>query len=386
MTSGTSSGGTTSATAAEEPFNEIKSLLFSSSSSSSMDISYTLSILHKALSHPRIFAGYAELHSHPLINETLSKSKLGTQMLNTLQLFAFGVYEDYVKAAEQNKYCPLSAQEVMKLRVLSVITLVQSSCNGGSDEITLGAKKMKKKRSIKKGSNSSSSCVPYKQLYQSLDIPTTDIRQLEDVLIHSIYTHAILGKLDQKNMCLRILPSSSSSTSGFIICASRDVDVEQDVPRMIGVLEEFYKRGEALLSTLETCAEKGRNVREEDYQYWMNVEQRITKNRIKVSKNLSMAASCGGGKGKGAGASGGMMLAEEGIMAAAEGAGAGGVGVWTNFLESSGGDGRAVAAAVAAGASSNTRGRQSKRSRGVGGGGGAPSAPGPTGGGAYGRF
>eukprot|EP00957_Ditylum_brightwellii_P113259 8636460-Ditylum_brightwellii.AAC.1 len=95
---------------------------------------------------------------------------------------------------------------------------------------------------------------------------------------------------------------------------------------MIGVLEEFYKRGEALLSTLETCAKKGRNVREEDYQYWMNVEQRITKNRIKVSKNLSMAASCGGGKGKGAGASGGMMLAEEGIMAAAEGAGAGGVG------------------------------------------------------------
>lgn len=90
---------------------------------------------------------------------------------NTLNLFAYGTYKQYLENKE--KLFDLTPIQKKKLQHLTIVTL---------------ATKLK--------------CIPYSVLLEELDVK--NVRDLEDLIIEAVYADIIHGKLDQKNSQLEV--------------------------------------------------------------------------------------------------------------------------------------------------------------------------------------
>ncbi|XP_012228241.1 COP9 signalosome complex subunit 7 isoform X2 [Linepithema humile] len=93
------------------------------------------------------------------------------QYWNTLNLFAYGTYRDYLENKE--KVLELTPTQKKKLQHLTIVTLATKN-----------------------------KCIPYSVLLEELDIK--NVRDLEDLIIEAIYADIIHGKLDQKNSQLEV--------------------------------------------------------------------------------------------------------------------------------------------------------------------------------------
>ena len=89
----------------------------------------------------------------------------------TLQLFAYGTYQDFV--AEPANYIDLSEAMRTKLRQLSIVTLAATN-----------------------------KIISYAVLRRELELDS--VRALEDLIIETIYAGLLVGKLDQKSEVFRI--------------------------------------------------------------------------------------------------------------------------------------------------------------------------------------
>lgn len=90
---------------------------------------------------------------------------------NTLNLFAYGTYKQYLENKDQ--LLELTPVQKKKLQHLTIVTLATKS-----------------------------KCIPYSILLQELDIK--NVRDLEDLIIEAIYADIIHGKLDQRNSQLEV--------------------------------------------------------------------------------------------------------------------------------------------------------------------------------------
>ncbi|XP_012269095.1 COP9 signalosome complex subunit 7b isoform X2 [Athalia rosae] len=90
---------------------------------------------------------------------------------NTLNLFAYGTYKEYLENRE--KLFELSPTQKKKLQHLTIVTLATKS-----------------------------KCIPYSVLLEELDVK--NVRDLEDLIIEAVYADIIHGKLDQKNSQLEV--------------------------------------------------------------------------------------------------------------------------------------------------------------------------------------
>jgi len=126
------------------------------------------SIIKQVLSHRNIFV-FGEFLTIPSV-QALRESEF-FKSFNTLELFAYGSYSDYKNQPE--KYLELNEMEQTKLRQLSIITI------GNQNKI-----------------------IPYSTLQNELHLD--NIRILEDLIIESIYSGILTGKLDQRAGLLRV--------------------------------------------------------------------------------------------------------------------------------------------------------------------------------------
>ncbi|CEG37106.1 proteasome component region pci domain-containing protein [Plasmopara halstedii] len=85
-----------------------------------------------------------------------------------LRIFCFGTYSDYIE--RKDELPDLTPQQVNKLRKLSAVSLAHRFKN-----------------------------IPYDIMVQELGVST--VREVEDILIDTIYSGLIQGKLDQKSRC-----------------------------------------------------------------------------------------------------------------------------------------------------------------------------------------
>ncbi|KAJ8676207.1 hypothetical protein QAD02_011993 [Eretmocerus hayati] len=90
---------------------------------------------------------------------------------NTLNLFAYGTYKQYLE--NKSQVLELNAVQKKKLQHLTIVTLATKS-----------------------------KCIPYSTLLEELDIK--NVRDLEDLIIEAVYADIIHGKLDQKNSQLEV--------------------------------------------------------------------------------------------------------------------------------------------------------------------------------------
>ena len=194
-------------------------------------------LINQVLSQPKIYAGFADLLHMPHISTLLSTNTSDVAFLHTLELFAYGVYDDYLskQSQESGYYLSLTDVQLLKLKQLTIVTIISSSAH------------------------TTKPYIPYQTLYDKLHI--TSIRELEDLLMECIYSNIIVGKCDQRTMCF----ISTGST------ISRDIKLEY-VNGYINKLKVWKNNTKSLLDILEhTCNNASHNRMIED-EFWNRVD------------------------------------------------------------------------------------------------------------------
>jgi len=181
-------------------------------------------LVRQALEHSSIFV-FGELLDCPNVQALEGLAPDGPRMLELLRIFAYGTYPDYqARAAELPELTPAQRR---KLQLLTVVSLAAKD-----------------------------KCIKYADLQQALDVHSG--RELEDLIIEAVYSHLVVGKMDQEHQCL-IVES----------CASRDCR-PQDIDYIIETLTAWQESAEKVLVSLDdtvqhvnTSAERNKAAREE---------------------------------------------------------------------------------------------------------------------------
>ena len=127
-----------------------------------------LELVKQAIETPGVHV-FGELLDMPNIKEL--ENGPHAEYWNTLNLFAYGTYKEYLK--NKSQVLELTSVQKKKLQHLTIVTLATKS-----------------------------KCIPYSILLEELDIK--NVRDLEDLIIEAVYADIIHGKLDQKNSQLEV--------------------------------------------------------------------------------------------------------------------------------------------------------------------------------------
>ncbi|CCI39386.1 unnamed protein product [Albugo candida] len=147
-----------------------------------------------------------------------------------LQIFAFGTYHDYER--QRQELPQLTPAQELKLRKLSVVSLAQHNKD-----------------------------LPYEVLMGALNVNT--IRALEDVLIDTIYSGLVQGKLDQKTKSMRVT-----------YAIARDVQ-SHDIALMRKKLKEWQSKASAVCEQIELILSRATKSVEENIAREENIHFKI---------------------------------------------------------------------------------------------------------------
>uniref|UniRef100_V9IH90 COP9 signalosome complex subunit 7 n=1 Tax=Apis cerana TaxID=7461 RepID=V9IH90_APICE len=201
-----------------------------------------IELIKQAVETPGVHV-FGELLDMPNIKELENGPYV--QYWNTLNLFAYGTYKEYLE--NKDKVLELTPTQKKKLQHLTIVTLATKS-----------------------------RCIPYSVLLEELDIK--NVRDLEDLIIEAIYADIIHGKLDQKNSQLEV------DYAGL----GRDVR-----PADTGVVAETLAAWGQACDTVLACIEEQvtrANVEKQKATYH---KERIQRDIANIKKSL--AAQAGGG-------------------------------------------------------------------------------------------
>lgn len=193
-------------------------------------------LIIRATSAPNTFI-FAELLATPQI-QSLSTSEEYSSHLSLLQIFSYGTYADYTLTTGLPT---LNEAQTLKLRQLSFLTLANDPLN-----------------------------LTYNALISSLGLQNP--RELEDLVISTIYAGLITGTLDPYNQVITI-----SSISPL-----RDLPPDS-VPAMLSTLKEWSSRCVSTLADLErqiaTIKSEAARRQKEDKEWSLHVEKLLDTNK-----------------------------------------------------------------------------------------------------------
>mmetsp|Transcript_16806 Transcript_16806/g.27797 ORF Transcript_16806/g.27797 Transcript_16806/m.27797 type:complete len:264 (-) Transcript_16806:686-1477(-) len=163
-----------------------------------------VAIIQQAISTPGLFV-FGELLDQPSIQE-LDSNPETKPAYSLLRLFAHGTFAEY--KANMHLFPPLTPQQIIKLKQLTIVSL-----------------------------SAEHKILPYDVLLQQIDI--SNVRELEDLIIDSIYQGMIRGKLDQRYKHLEVQ---------FAI--GRDLRPGQ-MEQIMATIQTWVETSETLLRTIE---------------------------------------------------------------------------------------------------------------------------------------
>ncbi|KAI0327314.1 hypothetical protein GY45DRAFT_1257316 [Cubamyces sp. BRFM 1775] len=200
-------------------------------------------LVQDATSTPGVFV-FGELLEQPNVQE-LAGNEQHSRFYSLLQLFAYRTYADYIQ--HKDSLPPLNDAQIVKLKQLSLVSLAQDS-----------------------------RILPYEMLLRVLDMPT--VRDLEDLIIDSIYLDIVRGKLDQKEgqfeveytmgrdlepgkleQLLASLQNWASTTASVL--ATLDQKLTELSTRSITAKKEKEQYDKAYQATLKEVADKQKEAR-----------------------------------------------------------------------------------------------------------------------------
>lgn len=197
------------------------------------------SLITQVLDHPTVHV-FAELLDMPNVKE-LEGSPSTAPSLELLKIFAYGTWKDY--RTRQSELPALTAQQATKLKRLTIISLA-----------------------------SQTAMLPYEVLMRELEI--SSVRELEDLLIESIYQGLVSGRLDQEAAHIQVFS-----------CAGRDVHPDELLP-LTNTLLEWHANATGLIGQVST--ELGRFVSQADdaKQAQLDLDAKIDKVKAQTRASL----------------------------------------------------------------------------------------------------
>ncbi|XP_063384145.1 COP9 signalosome complex subunit 7b [Cydia fagiglandana] len=170
---------------------------------------------------------------------------------NTLNLFAYGTYKDYLD--NKSDYLELTPVQCKKLQHLTIATLATQE-----------------------------KLIPYSVLLKELDIK--NVRDLEDLIIEAIYADIIHGKLDQE--CKRVEVD---------VALGRDARLE-DASAIADVLADWCNSCEAVLSSVDRHIQRANHHKQRAIRHQQTIEQEIMflKKTLKPQADTEDSASGAG--------------------------------------------------------------------------------------------
>ncbi|ETN63248.1 COP9 signalosome complex subunit 7 [Anopheles aquasalis] len=186
-----------------------------------------LELIKQVLEAPGVHV-FGELLAMPNIEEL--QNGPNANYYNTLNLFAYGTYRQYMENEAQ--LIQLTPAMRKKLQHLTIVSLA-----------------IKNK------------CIPYSELLEELDIK--NVRILEDLIIEAIYADVIHGKLDQKNKQLE---------TDYAI--GRDIR-KGDVTEIVSTLQQWSDSCETILSCLEAQIDRANAEKRKRVKHKEQIEQEI---------------------------------------------------------------------------------------------------------------
>jgi len=221
-------------------------------------------LIGKALSQSNLFF-FGELFELEPVKR-LKNSPTSSKWYHLLELFAYGTYRDYL--AQKEHLPELSPPQIKKLRQLTLVSLA-----------------------------SKTKILPYNFLLEELGL--NNVRELEDLIIDSIYLGLIHAKLDQKHSRLEL-----------DYAVGRDVTVQQ-IDQMISHFHGWCTRSEQLLQSLDQKMEyiQQKNQEMKDHQKTFEQQQEMVRMKIKASEEaMTSGQSLGTMSGVNSGSLGGGSL------------------------------------------------------------------------------
>ncbi len=165
-------------------------------------------LIQQVLSSSKVYV-FSELLCIPSIQNLRNDTTI--KLYSTLELFAYGTYEEYV--TNSSSYLELNPVQIKKLRQLSILSAAANN-----------------------------RIIPYSILKQVTGVII--IRELEDLIIETIYAGVLQGRLNQKEQLLRV--------HDFL---ARDVK-PSDVDELLDYLNNFDRH----ITNLMTSFENGKQV------------------------------------------------------------------------------------------------------------------------------
>lgn len=191
-------------------------------------------LIKQVLETPGVYV-FGELLDMPNVQELATGGN--STCSNTLNLFAYGTYRQYV--ANKSNFMELTAGQKKKLQHLTIVTLATRS-----------------------------KCLPYTTLLDELEIK--NVRDLEDLIIEAIYADIIHGKLDQKNNQLEV---------DYAI--GRDIKSE-DITVIVSCLQDWCTACENVLVCVESQIHRANGEKNRCIQRKAEVEKEI----VNIKKTL----------------------------------------------------------------------------------------------------
>lgn len=276
----------------------LQPLLQLAQESANSNISMIRTVVLKVLSDPKVFAGFDQI-KQVLQPKLATSGTEGDPISRTLDLFSYGTYQDYTKAAA-GTYLSLSDTQIFKLRQLSILSLVQQACSN-SHSLVRGTK----------GGNTGGCVVPYKTMAQELGLIVPDgtnnnqnnnnnksmgldetiLRQVEELALSCIYARVVTGQLCQKTAALFVTSRNGPP------CRPRDVPLSQGAV-MLEKLKQFHQG--RLEKTQNTQDYRQRSVQmqlDANRQYLRSVLDRKKKAETNSSGAASATTALVGGRG-----------------------------------------------------------------------------------------
>ncbi|XP_050737831.1 COP9 signalosome complex subunit 7b-like isoform X1 [Eriocheir sinensis] len=185
-------------------------------------------LVKQVLEAPEVYV-FGELLDMPNI-QSLKTNSQQAPYYELLQLFAYGVYGDYVK--ESAKFPSLTPTMLTKLRHLTIVSMATGQKS-----------------------------IPLATLGTQLGLSST--RELEDLIIEAMYTDIIHGKLDQKNGILELDHA-----------IGRDIKPE-DLPNIVATLQSWCDTCDTMLSNIDQLITRANTDKEHHLKHRNSLEAEV---------------------------------------------------------------------------------------------------------------
>jgi len=186
-----------------------------------------VALIEQAINTPNLFV-FGELLDMPNVQQ-LGETEHAAH-LALLRIFTYGTFAQY--KAQQASLPPLTPATTTKLRQLSIVSL-----------------------------SAIHRTIPYTILLRELDL--ANVRELEDLIIDSIYQGVIKGKLDQKHQHLEVDYS-----------IGRDI-LPSQLGQVVGALSDWVQRSDMLLALIEEKIKHADHVFEQGAQERRDFETQL---------------------------------------------------------------------------------------------------------------